>query len=69
MSRFELYGGINCTKCEWYGPECEQKVPVSRCFHPDNWRTDYIWGQIFFKRPDDINWNKRCQKYKSKGEQ
>jgi hypothetical protein len=68
MSRFELYGGKRCRDCEWYGPESEQRVPVSRCFHPDNWTTNMLHGQLFFKRPDAINWNLKCENYKPKGE-
>jgi hypothetical protein len=66
MSRFELYGGIRCNECEWYGPEPEQKVPCARCFHPSNWHTQHFMGQVFFNRPDAINWNHKCENFKPK---
>jgi hypothetical protein len=65
MSRFELYGGTRCTDCDWYGPECEQRVPQARCFHPDNWTTNMLHGQLFFERPANINWNKKCKWFKA----
>lgn len=67
MSRFELYGGNRCEKCHWYTPASQDSASTPRCYHPSN--THLIWcGQAFFKRPEAINWNLRCEDYKEEEE-
>lgn len=63
MSRFDLYGGVNCGGCRYYRKST--KCPVYRCDYADNIKRHNWMGPVYTQRPDDINWNKKCQWFKA----
>jgi hypothetical protein len=64
MSRFQLYGGIDCHKCAYYGKA--RLNEHMRCRHPSNCASKNWLGPIYMERPEYLNWNKKCENYKEK---
>jgi hypothetical protein len=64
MSRFELYGGINCGDCEYYRKST--RCPHMRCDHEDNFDREWLGMRIYKDRPHNINWDNKCKKFKEK---
>lgn len=65
MSRFELYGGNRCTKCINFVPAQDDMCETPRCNFGDN--VGQCWyGKMWKRRPDDINWDRRCKWFQPK---
>jgi hypothetical protein len=69
MSRFDLYGGSKCEKCEYYRKST--RCPTYRCDLPENTYDGRI-GVVYMLNPDAKNWNHKCKNFKplkEKGEE
>ena len=65
MSRFELYGGNECRKCKYFVRAADDKWETPRCLLPTNMYQNWL-GVAFKRRPDDINWDRKCDHWKEK---
>ena len=67
MSRFELYGGVECRTCKYFVRGCDDPCETPRCTRTDNTYRNWL-GLMYKRRPDDINWDHKCKEYKPKGD-
>ena len=65
MSRFELYGSVECGGCKYYVRGIDDSCETPRCKFPDNMYKNWL-GIAYKRRPDDLNWDYRCTNFKEK---